>query len=169
MMSFAYGIAGVALFIVMAPGAQLIVRASSLSIPPVIILAITAVISHLASVVIGAMTVAQFQYWDAASVFGFGAMAYIFAFGAVYKSVSLDILLSLASRPGREAPLSDIVEHQVPNLLRARTAILVDGGLAACVDSSFVATTSGQKTAARIAGLRRAFGIGSTGLYDFAS
>jgi hypothetical protein len=96
-------------------------------------------------------------------------MAYIFAFGAVYKSVSLDILLSLASRPGREAPLSDIVEHQVPNLLRARTAILVDGGLAACVDSSFVATTSGQKTAARIAGLRRAFGIGSTGLYDFAS
>lgn len=168
MMSFVYGLIGVALFIVIAPAAQSMARSSTRSIPPVIILAIAAVISHFTSVTIGAVAVAQFQYWDAASIFGFGAMAYVFAFGAVYKSVSLDILLNLANRPGREAAVSDIVERQIPSLFCARTAILVDGGLAACAGSSFVVTASGQKLAARIAGLRHVFGIGNTGLYDFS-
>lgn len=168
MMSFTYGIVGVALFIVMAPAMQSLARLMAPSIPPVVILAVTSAISHIASVVIGVINVRQFQYWNAASIFAFGAMTYIFAFGAAYKSVSLNILLNLVSRSGREAPLSDIVEHQVPGLFQARTAILVDGGLAAHVGPSFVATASGQKLAARIAALRRAFGIGSTGLYDFA-
>ncbi|WP_244548985.1 hypothetical protein [Bradyrhizobium canariense] len=147
---------------------QFIARLAALPIPPVIVLAIAAIISHLASVALGVMTVQQFRYWDAASIFSFGAMSYIFAFGAVYKSVSLEILLDLAKRPNREVLLSDIVEHQVPNLFRGRTDILVEAGFAECVGSSFVATAAGRKLAARIARLRRAFAIGDTGLYDFS-
>src|ERR1700743_502907 len=93
MMSFIYGFAGIVLFAILAPLIQIIARRTGSPIAPVAILAIAAVVSHLASVLLGVMTVQQFQYWNAASLFSFGAILYVFAFGAVYKSVSLEILL----------------------------------------------------------------------------
>lgn len=167
MMSFVFGIIGVAAFAVLAPIMQWMARRAATPVPPVMILAATAILSHLASVVLGIAYVPQFQYWNAASVFSFGVMSYIFAFGAVYKSVSLEILLDVAERPRREAPLADIVERQVPGIFRGRTDILVDSGLAERTSSGFVATAAGSKLAGRIAQLRRAFAIGDTGLYDF--
>lgn len=168
MMSFAFGILGVVGFGVLAPVMQWMARRASSSVPPVAILAIAAIISHLASVVLGVAYVPQFQYWNAASIFSFGVMSYIFAFGAVYKSVSLEILLDVAERPAGEAPLSDIVEHQIPGIFRGRTNILVDSGLAERTGYGFEATAAGRRLAGRIARLRRAFAIGDTGLYDFA-
>ena len=168
MMSFAFGIIGVVEFAVMAPVMQWVTRRTASSVPPVVVLALAAVISHLASVVLGIAFVPQFRYWNAASVFSFGVMSYIFAFGAVYKSVSLEILLDVSARPAREVPLRDIVEQKVPGIFRGRTDILVDSGLAERTGSSFVATAAGRKLADRIARLRRAFAIGDTGLYDFA-
>ncbi|UWU80293.1 hypothetical protein N2603_18040 [Bradyrhizobium huanghuaihaiense] len=166
-MSFAVGFIAAVAFAVLAPVLQFVARARAWSLAPVIVLAITAVASHLLGVLLGILTVPQFRYWDAASIFGFGVMGYVFAFGAVYKSVSLDILLGLAERPERTAPLSDVVERQVPALFRGRTGILMDGGLVEQVDSRFAVTAAGQITAGRIGRLRRAFGIGDTGLYDF--
>jgi hypothetical protein len=95
-------------------------------------------------------------------------MAYVFAFGAVYKSVSLDILLGLLDRPDRRAPLSEIIERQVPDLFQGRTGNLVDGGLVEQVDARFAPTAAGRDLADRIGRLRRAFGIGDTSLYDFS-
>jgi len=168
MMSFAFGTIGVVGFAVLAPVMQWMARRSASTVPPVMIIAIAAIISHLASVVLGIAYVPQFQYWNAASIFSFGVMSYIFAFGAVYKSVSLEILLDVAERPAREVPLSDIVERQIPDIFRGRTNILVDSGLAERTDSVFVATAAGSRLAGRIARLRRTFAIGDTGLYDFA-
>jgi hypothetical protein len=167
MMSFAFGIIGVAAFALMAPVMQWLTRRAASSVSPVIVLAIAAILSHLASVVLGIAYVPEFKYWNAASIFSFGVMSYIFAFGAVYKSVSLEILLEVTELPAREAPLSDIVERQVPGIFRGRTNILVDSGLAERTGSGFVATAAGRKLAGRIARLRRVFAIGDTGLYDF--
>ncbi|MDA9403663.1 hypothetical protein [Bradyrhizobium sp. CCBAU 45389] len=166
-MSFAVGFIAAVAFAMLAPVLQFVARARAWSLAPVIVLAIAAIVSHLLSVLLGVLILPQFRYWDAASIFGFGVMGYVFAFGAVYKSVSLDILLGLAERPGRTAPLSDVVERQVPALFRGRTGILIDGGLVERVDSRFAATAAGQVMAGRIGRLRRAFGIGDTGLYDF--
>ncbi|WP_247551201.1 hypothetical protein [Bradyrhizobium sp. 138] len=132
------------------------------------LLAIAAVVTHCLGVMLGILVVPQFQYWDAASIFGFCVMGYVFAFGAVYKSVSLDILLGLINRPEQRAPLSDIVERQVPALFQGRIGNLVDGGLVEPVDSHFAATAAGRATAGRVGRLRRAFGIGDTSLYDFS-
>ncbi|WP_349630509.1 hypothetical protein [Bradyrhizobium iriomotense] len=151
----------------LAPVLQSVARARAWSLAPVIVLAITAVVSHVIGVLFGVLIVPQFRYWDAASIFSFGVMGYVFAFGAVSKSVSLDILLGLAERPDRTAPLSDVVERQVPALFQGRTGILIDGGLVEQIDSRFAATAAGQIMASRIGRLRRAFGIGDTGLYDF--
>lgn len=165
-MSFAVGLIAVVVFVLLAPCLQLIARAQAWS-SPVILLAIAAVVSHLLGVMLGVSTLTQFRYWDAASIFGFCVMGYVFAFGAAYKSVSLDILLGLADRPDRTASLSDVVDRQVPDLFRGRTSILIDGGQVERVDSRFAATAAGQIMASRIGWLRRAFGIGDTGLYDF--
>ena len=166
-MSFAIGLAAVVMFALLAPAMQIAARARGWSLAPVILLALAAVLSHMFGVLLGVLALAKFHYWDAASIFGFGVMAYVFAFGAAYKSVSLDILLGLVDRPGRTAPLADVVERQVPDLFHGRTRILVDGGLVEQRDAGFAATVAGQTMARRIGRLRQAFGIGSTGLYEF--
>jgi hypothetical protein len=156
------------LFAILAPFGQIIARRASSPIAPVTVLAAAAIVSHVASVLLGMATVGHFVYWNAASIFAFGIMLYVFAFGAVYKSVSLEILLDVAQRPGGEAPLADIVDRKVPEIFRGRTDILVDGGQVERRGAHFVVSASGHKVASRIAAMRRAFAIGDTGLYDFA-
>ncbi|MDE2331611.1 MAG: hypothetical protein KGK16_12630 [Bradyrhizobium sp.] len=167
-MSFVCGLAGILLFTTLAPVAQVVARRAGSPIAPVAILAMAAIVSHAASIALGVMTVEHFRYWNAASVFGFGVMLYVFAFGAVYKSVSLEILLDLAQRPEAAAPLAEIIQRKVPEIFRGRTDILVSGGQVERADSRFVVTPSGCTTVSRIGALRRAFAIGDTGLYDFA-
>lgn len=167
-MSFAVGLAAVVVFALLAPALQLMARARAWSLGAVTLLAIAAVVSHGLGVTLGILVVPQFQYWDTASVFGFFVMAYVFAFGAVYKSVSLDILLNVVDRPGRRAALSEIAERRVPDLFRGRIGNLVDGGLVERSDSHFAATAAGRNMAGHVGRLRRAFGIGDTSLYDFS-
>jgi hypothetical protein len=167
-MSFIVGLLAAVSFALLSPALQLIARARGWTVAPVTLLAIAAIVTHGLGVVLGIFVVAQFRYWDAASIFGFCVMAYVFAFGAVYKSVSLEILLGLVDRPLRSAPISDIAERQVPALFQGRIGNLVDGGLVEPLDSHFAATAAGQAMAARVGWLRRAFGIGDTSLYDFS-
>jgi len=168
MISFVYGLIGVALFVALAPAMVSSAQRAGLSTPPAILLVLAAVIAHGLSVALGAMSVAQFQYWNAASIFGFGVMSYVFAFGAVYKSVSLEILLDVAQRPEHRAPLADIVDRLVPDIFRRRADILVDGGQVERIGASFAVTTKGRAFAGKLARIRRAFAVGDSGLYDFA-
>lgn len=168
MMSFVYGLIGVVLFAAFAPAMPFIAPRAGLSTPPAVLLAIIAVIAHGLSVALGAANVVQFQYWNAASIFGFGVMGYVFAFGAVYKSVSLEILLDVAQRPGHTAPLADIVDRLAPDIFRRRAEILVDGGQVERAGPLFAVTTAGRTSAGRLARIRRAFAVGDSGLYDFA-
>jgi hypothetical protein len=167
-MSFIVGFLSAITFALLSPALQLMARARGWTVAPVTLLAIAAVVTHGLGVTLGIFVVPQFQYWDAASIFGFCVMGYVFAFGAVYKSVSLEILLGLVARPERRAPLSDIAERQVPALFQGRIGNLVDGGLVEPVDSHFAATAAGRTMAGRVGHLRRAFGIGDTSLYDFS-
>ncbi|WP_028137056.1 hypothetical protein [Bradyrhizobium japonicum] len=167
-MSFIVGLLAAVSFALLSPALQLTARARGWTVAPVTLLAIAAIVTHGLGVVLGIFVVAQFRYWDAASIFGFCVMAYVFAFGAVYKSVSLEILLGLVDRPRRSAPLSDIAERQVPALFQGRIGNLVDGGLVEPLDSHFAATAAGRAMADRVGHLRRAFGIGDTSLYDFS-
>jgi len=168
MMSFVWGAIGIIVFIVVAPAMQWMARRAARPLSPTIVLAIAAVLSHVTSIILGAMTVPQFQYWNAASIFSFGVMSYVFAFGAVYKSVSLEILLDIAERPGRESSLVEVVEHRIPDVFLGRTKILVESGLAEYIGPTFAPTAAGRKLAGRITRLRRLFAIGDTGLYDFS-
>ncbi|MGL9616889.1 hypothetical protein QRQ56_02720 [Bradyrhizobium sp. U531] len=167
-MSFLIGLLAAIAFALLSPALQLMARARGWTVGAVTLLAIAAIITHALGVVLGILVVPQFQYWDAASIFGFCVMGYVFAFGAVYKSVSLDILLGLFDRQEQTAPLSEIVDRQVPDLFRGRIQNLVEGGLVEPLDSRFDATAAGRTMADRVGRLRQAFGIGDTSLYDFS-
>jgi len=166
-MSFAAGLLAAIAFALLVPVLQLMARARGWTVGRVFLLAIAAIVTHGLGVTLGIFAVRHFQYWDAASIFGFCVMAYVFAFGAVYKSVSLSILLDIADRPERRASLSEIVERQVPDLFHGRIRNLIDGGLVEPAGSHFGATAAGRALAGRVRQLRRAFGIGDTSLYDF--
>ena len=167
-MSFVVGFLAAVAFALLAPALQLMARARGWTFGPVMLLAIVAVVAHGFGVVLGILVVPTFQYWDAASIFGFCVMAYVFGFGAVYKSVSLNILLGLVDRPERRVRISDIVEQQVPDLFQGRAGGLVDGGLVEQAGTRFAPTAAGRTMAIRIGRLRRAFDIADTSLYDFS-
>ena len=107
-----------------------------------------------------------FAYWPAAAVSGFGAVCWLFAFSAVYKSVSLRILTQLARAPGHAMPLETITEEYVRPEFESRVALLVKMGCAEATDEGYAATATGNDTARRIETIRRACGVSGSGLYD---
>ena len=57
--------------------------------------------------------VGPFAYWPAAAVSAFLAVCWLFAFSAVYKSVSLGVLRELARTPGHAIPLDAVTEDHM--------------------------------------------------------
>ena len=167
MSSFLCGLAGVALFIAISPALQRLGRLIMPAVAPVAILAFASLTAHAASSLLGVTLVHPFMYWNATAVFCFGVMSYVYVFGAVYKSISLRILMDLTRRPARTIEFSDVSDRQIPAIFNERTAILIEGGLVDADGDTFVPTPAGQRLAARIARVRRRFAIGDTGLYAF--
>ena len=129
MISYPYGVAGVVLFVAVAPLMQGVARGARWRVSPVMVLAVAVIVAHLVNTLLGAVLVRPFHYWNSAAIFGFGVMVYVHAFGAVYKSVSLRILLNLAEHPDHAMPLAAIIEGRIPEIVRERIGALIDSGL----------------------------------------
>ena len=166
MTSFAIGVAGLLLFVVVAPLLCVLLRASRSKVSPMLVLVGATLLAHVVTIVVGLLWARPFQYWHATSTFGFGAMLYVFAFGAAYKSVSLQILLAL-TRKRRGMAVSSIVQEQLVPIFRERIEVLVDSGMVRREGFLFLPTDTGRALSTRIGQLRRLFAIGDSGLYDF--
>lgn len=169
MLSLLIGLLAVGLFIMIAAPIQALAQRLLPSTSPVVFLAAAAVIAHLTTSLLAANLVSSFQYWTATSVFCFGGMMYVQVFGAVLKSVSLGILLDLASRPDGRIDLDEILLQRLPRIFAERCDILIATGMVAREQDEFVPTDAGRKLAARVSRLRRLFGIGDSSLYNFNS
>jgi len=132
---------------------------------PVVLLVPVGLASHAAGIVIASALLPSFQYWPYASTFALLVMGHILAFGAVYKSVSLHLLMEFADTKG-PFPLS-AANAQVERLFAGRAAILTESGLVERRGDSYAVTLPGQRLASRIGALQRLFGIKSGGLYRF--
>src|SRR5258708_6127744 len=75
--------------------------------------AISALGTHVLGIALAAILVGPFGYWPAAAASGFFAVCWLFAFSAVYKSVSLRILTQLDRAPGHALPFETITEEYV--------------------------------------------------------
>jgi hypothetical protein len=166
MTSFAVGVAGLLLFVVVAPLLCVLLRVSRPKMSPVMVLIGATLLAHVATIVAGLLWARPFQYWQAASIFGFGVMLYVFAFGAAYKSVSLQILLALR-RQRKDMTVSSIVHEQVLPIFRKRIEVLVDSGMVRREGFAFLPTETGRALSTKIGELRGLFAIGDSGLYDF--
>ena len=112
------------------------------------------------------MVVGPFAYWPAAAANGFLAIGWLFAFSAVYKSVSLRILTHLDRVPDHSLTVDAIADRYVRAEFEARARVLMNMG---CVDASngaYTLTEKGRAVARRIEGIRRACGVGGSGLYS---
>jgi hypothetical protein len=121
--------------------------------------------THALGVAAAAAWVGPFAYWPAAAVSGFGAACWLFAFSAVYKSVSLRILTQLDRSPGGALPFEVITADHVRPEFAARVAVVVRMGWAEEGEGGFVTTGAGRDAARRIGMLQRAYGIVAGGLY----
>jgi hypothetical protein len=135
---------------------------------PVVRHAASALGTHALGVLVGAWVAGPVAYWPAAAVSGFGAVCWLFAFSAVYKSVSLRILSQLSRTPGHALPFEVIARDYVRPEFEARVAVLVKMNCAEEAASGYAATAAGKATARRIAGIQRACGIEASGLYGGA-
>jgi hypothetical protein len=121
--------------------------------------------THVLGVGLAAWLVGPFAYWPAAAVSGFGAVCWLFAFSAVYKSVSLRLLVQLARSPGNALPVPTVTAEYVRPEFEARAALLVRMGYAAVTADGFAVTGAGNAAARRLGMIRRACGIAHGGLY----
>lgn len=106
-----------------------------------------------------------FPYWHGAAVFGAGAIAYLFAFSAVYKSVSLRLLLVLLGADEPCVTFARLASEVVRPEFERRLALLVDMGLCVEKGDSFAPSDSGIAAASRIRAMQRLFGVENPGLY----
>lgn len=127
--------------------------------------AASAAVTHVGGVAVAAAVVGPFAYWPAAAVGGFAAVAWLFAFSAVYKSVSLRVLTELARAPGGAIPFAAITDDYVKAEFTARTRVVVALGWVREGPDGFELTPDGAAAARRVAAVQRLCGIGRSGLY----
>jgi len=128
--------------------------------------AISAFGTHFVGMALGGWLMGAFSYWPVAAVSGFLATGWLFAFSAVYKSVSLRILAQLQRAPGHVLEFESIAKEYVHPEFMARIMLLVKMGFAEETHGGYALTVKGSRIARRIALIQRAWGIEVSGLYS---
>ena len=127
--------------------------------------AVSALGTNVVVVALAAYRIGSFAYWPAAAVSGFGAVCWLFAFSAVYKSVSLRILTQLDRVPDGALPLDAITKEHVRPEFAARAMVLVKMNCVEEAEDGYVVTEKGTGMACRVGTLKRICGVGESGLY----
>lgn len=106
----------------------------------------------------------NFYFWLAFSITVFGISGCLFAFGAVYKSLSIRLLLMTKAHGERVSfDLLDVLVSDVS--FAERTKILCDMGLVIKENEGYKISKKGIIVTKRIFLIRKLFGIRTTGLY----
>ena len=116
------------------------------------VLAVAAVISRNAN------------FWTTSVFFWFPTTVFLMGFGAVYKSVSLRILLELLVRPGYAESYSVIMARYVAaESFEKRLAVMRESGLAVASSDGYGLTGKGRLLARIVGALQRLFAIERSG------
>jgi hypothetical protein len=104
-------------------------------------------------------------FWPALSILYGGAIAFLFAFSAVYKSVSLQVLAALAAAPDGRLDHATIAQRVVLPLFVERIALLVAAGFVEIHGTGFAITAAGRAAGQRLRRIQAICGIRRGGLY----
>lgn len=141
------------------------VRRLGRPLAPIVLHAVSAVGWHMVQIAWLASFGALSCYYHAAALFGLGVMGYVFAFSAVYKSVSLRVLVFLANRGMQAAKIAEVDEHVVMKSFRQRVELLLDSGLITRHEGKYLLTPAGMRALRMPAMLRSFLGTSAAGLY----
>jgi hypothetical protein len=114
----------------------------------------------LSLVVLGA----NVNFWSYSVTYWFFCACFIVFFGAVYKSISLRILLDLLNRPDRSDSYQHVLEaYVIQESYQTRLAVVDAKHLATRVNNRLVLTPRGRRVTLLIDRLQRAFAIERSG------
>lgn len=131
--------------------------------PTLVVLAAAIAIGVLA-IAVSAGLGQRVNFWGFAASYGFFTLTFLMGFGAIYKSISLRILLDLSNRPGR-AELYDRVLDRfiVQESFRNRLAVIEEQQFAARIGGCFALTRRGRRLACAIAMIQKFYRVGRSG------
>jgi hypothetical protein len=128
------------------------------------------IFSGIAIVLFGAvlaMAGSAVSFWHFVAFFGAGVSLVVFLYGAVLKSLSLDILIELSRAEAGRLSLDEIAQNVVRPAYNSRAQLLVDWGAAERdAAGNFVVSSQGRRTAGRINAARGFLRLKSLGLYS---
>jgi hypothetical protein len=102
--------------------------------------------------------------WRAFILFCFLTVSYLMVFGAVYKSVSLRMLLDLLHAPSHRLAKKELNRKYIEQeSFEGRINVMLSQGLADRRDGKLLLTAKGRRVARVTHGLQRTFGIHKSG------
>ncbi len=107
----------------------------------------------------------RFDLWLSFCSFALGVSTYLFLFGAVYKSLSLRMLLMIKENRGYQ-PLMQIDALITERSFEDRANILCSMGLVEMNGDVYEVTQKGLDLSNKIRIMRRLFHVSTTGLYE---
>lgn len=103
-------------------------------------------------------------FWPLSATYWFLALSFLMAFGAIYKSISLRILLDLLNRSGRSASYEAILARYVEDESYAtRLKALASSGWAIRTPIGIQLTDTGRRIAATMHAVQNLFKIERSG------
>lgn len=125
---------------------------------------LAALLIYLASAAIFVGLSYSVNFWIFSTSYWFLVLSFLMAFGAVYKSLSLRMLLTLLEEPTHEHSAESFRNKYIYGVsFNDRLRLIVDQGLAEQVGGRLSLTKHGEKWARRMVTLQRAFGITRSG------
>lgn len=162
--SFAVGLFGLVVFFLL----NLLVLRLPGPIAPVNRQTLLALLVHVVTMAVAISLIPNMTYWHGAALYWMGFNCNLYAFSAVYKSISLRTLDKLAHAPDQSLVLKRLAEDHVRPSFADRATLLVRSGLAQEQEELFAITAKGQQLADRISLVQRLFGIQTCGLYTLS-
>ncbi len=163
-LSLCFGLAAALLHVVMVPVAIRRLR----HVAPVTLHVLSGLLAHLAQIcamlLYGIQNGVALPYWHGAAVFGGVSAGYVFAFSAVYKSVSLRILAQTI-KAGGQLNVEEVESRLIRPEFLDRVGILAAAGLVSASANAYRIAAAGLTLAGRLRALQRLFGVSRSGLY----
>lgn len=156
----AFGCGGFACYVIAVLAGMRLLR----RVEPAVLVVALAVFCSPSGALFGWFGHRPFNVWAMLACYSFLTLSFLMVFGAVYKSLSLRILLSLMSRPSRTDSCRRLFEaYLVDDSFRNRLDVAMSSGLVAEEAGYLRLTDRGEKLARRVKAIQASFGIFRSG------
>jgi hypothetical protein len=155
-------IAAIAGFVCYLGVSMLLLRRSSAS--PAVVVTLAALAMYPATLAATLLLGRTIGFWPFSAAYWFLSLIFLMVFGAVYKSISLRILLDLLERPGRSDEYAAVMQRYVSEeSFERRLLVMLDAGLAARGADGFRLTEKGRRISSIVRRVQAVFAIEASG------